>query len=223
MKCKNCGGPIIEKNGSLICEYCDSEYIKEEFEPKKVINEFIINARTIQYEFTIRGGVLIGYNGSKSQVVIPDGVIQIGANAFKNNLAINKVTFSDSVKTVGESAFFGCVNLLEICNYQNVQSFEDDCFYGAGLESVKIGTSVCNLGKNCFANMPNLKTVVYTPNKNLKLNKTFAYCKNLTKVNMDKFYCFPSVRKYLELKNNRGNTRYTYSDGFLGTPYYPTI
>ena len=41
--------------------------------------------------------------------------------------------------------------------------------------------------------MPNLKTVTYMPKKNLKLNKTFTNCTNLTHVDMDAFYCFPSL------------------------------
>jgi len=221
MQCKTCGGPLFLKDDILVCKYCNSTYLKEEFLPKKVVNEFIVN--TQKPEFTVRGNTIISYNGNKSQVVIPNGIISVGANAFKNNLAINKVIFSSTVKSIEKNAFENCVNLLEIEGYQGVSNFDDECFKGAGLTSIEIGKNVNSLGKNCFANMPNLKVVTYVPNKNLKLNKTFANCKNLTQVNMDRFYFFPSFHGYLEVKNNPTNARYTYSDAFSGTPFFSNV
>jgi hypothetical protein len=174
-------------------------------------------------EFDICGGVLVSYKGNESLVELPDDIIGIGENAFKNNLILSKVIFSSTVTTVGKSAFAGCVNLLEIENYQNVQEFGEECFYGAGLLSVEISQNVRVLGKQCFANMPNLTTVTYAPNKNLKLNKTFANCKNLVQVDMDQCYIFPSMHRALEVQNNPSNTRPTYTDVFPGTPYINSV
>ena len=44
MKCKNCGAPLISQNDKFSCEYCGSIFLKEEIEPKKIINEIIINS-----------------------------------------------------------------------------------------------------------------------------------------------------------------------------------
>ena len=133
MKCKNCGAALLQKGSSYVCSYCGESYLKEEIVPTKEINEVIITTRNVANEFAVRGGVLCTYNGSKKEVVIPEGVISIGATAFKNNLAITKVTFSNSVKTVENNAFEGCANLLEVCNYQNVEKFGDESFKFAGL------------------------------------------------------------------------------------------
>ena len=40
---------------------------------------------------------------------------------------------------------------------------------------------------------------------------------------MDKFYCFPSFHSFLQLQNNPSNKRYTYYDGFFGTPFFDSI
>ncbi len=211
MMCKHCGGAsFVERGDVLVCSYCTSTFLKEEFAPRTD-------------DFVVCGGTLTMYKGNKSQVIIPEGVVSIAENAFKNNLLITKVTFSSTVQVIGKSAFAGCVNLLEIENYRSVSTFGDECFYGAGLESVEIGSNVCLLGNRCFANMPNLNTVTYTPNKDLKLCKTFANCKNLFQVNADKFYFFPSFHGFREIQNNPTNKRYTYSDAFPGTPYMHSI
>ena len=210
MNCKNCGGVLVDQGNTLVCQFCETTYLKEEFAPQT--NDFVI-----------RGGTLTMYKGNKSLVVIPEGVVSIAENVFKNNLLITKVIFSRTVQVIGKNAFAGCTNLLEIENYQSVSTFDDECFYGAGLQSVEISSNVCELGKQCFANMPNLRTLTYTPNKDLVLHKTFANCKNLVEVNTDKNYFFPSFHSFREVVNNPTNKRYTYSDAFFGSAYIDVI
>ena len=59
-------------------------------------------------EFVIRGKILIGYNGTNTNVIIPDGVGLIASRAFYNKSNITSVVFPESVYFVGESAFSGC-------------------------------------------------------------------------------------------------------------------
>ncbi len=53
-------------------------------------------------DFTIEDGVLTRYNGTAEEVVVPDGVTAIGANAFFgntttiHNLSTPSVSFADS-------------------------------------------------------------------------------------------------------------------------------
>lgn len=223
MQCKNCGAVLSQNNGVFVCQYCKTTYLKEELVPIREIKEVIVSKHIIPNDFVVKGGVLISYNGNKPEIVIPNGIISIGRNAFKNNVIIRKVTFSGTEKSIEDCAFEGCVNLLEICNYQNIENFGDGCFKYAGLKNIEIGVAVNKLGVNCFAFMPNLEKVNYLPKKNLKLFKTFSNCPKLKFVEMDDYYFFPSFVGFLVLRNNKENKRYTYFDAFYNTPFYNSV
>lgn len=223
MKCSNCGAILNKSDNLLYCPYCGGKFFKEEIVPPVQYIGASAGVQKTAIDFTVRGGVLISYNGSNPNVVIPNGIVSIGANAFKNNVAINSVTFSDTVKSIESNAFEGCVNLHAISNYQNVESFGSESFRGAGLRSIVIGDNVKQIGKNCFTRMPNLESVKYVPSRNLKLNHAFAYNSKLTSVEMDKFYFFPSFHSSLEVLNNPTNTRPTYYDAFAETPFLSMI
>ncbi len=52
------------------------------------------------------------------ELVIGNSVTAIGANAFAGIETLTKVSIGESVKTIGEQAFFNCVNLETIFNYR---------------------------------------------------------------------------------------------------------
>lgn len=68
--------------------------------------------KSLTDEFVIDGdNVLIKYNGTKSNVVIPDTVKHIAGGVFKNNTKISAVTLPDKLLSIGENTFNGCTNL----------------------------------------------------------------------------------------------------------------
>lgn len=81
-------------------------------------------------------GVLTGYVGTDTDIVIPDGVTTIGAEAFEN-LGITSVIIPDSVTEIGNYAFSNCKNL----------------------KSVDLGTGVTTLGYYAFKNTTALKEI----------------------------------------------------------------
>ena len=79
-------------------------------------------------------GVLLRYNGVEPFIDIPNGVVEIAKVAFSGT-KIQSVNFANSVKTIGESAFSGCMDLT----------------------SVNIPFSVTNIGDFAFSGCPNLE------------------------------------------------------------------
>ncbi len=55
--------------------------------------------------------VLTKYTGPGGDVVIPDGVTEIGKDAFSGCTGLTSVTIPDSVTAIGKSAFSGCEKL----------------------------------------------------------------------------------------------------------------
>ena len=64
--------------------------------------------------FWIEDGVLVGYSGKDSHVVIPDTVSSIADRAFDSNGFICSVTIPDTVTSIGEYAFYACGKLSKV-------------------------------------------------------------------------------------------------------------
>lgn len=65
-------------------------------------------------EFEIKDGVLIGYSGTKKKIVIPRGIVSIASRVFQKENKITSISIPDTVANIGESAFAGCRNLVNI-------------------------------------------------------------------------------------------------------------
>ena len=99
--CHQCG--IELEPADQFCYACDVS-IQEENSSKININ---ID------DFKIEDGVLIKYIGNGGDVVIPDGVKQIGSRAFENCSNIRKITIPYDITDIG-SWTFRCCSLTEI-------------------------------------------------------------------------------------------------------------
>ncbi|WP_373888030.1 leucine-rich repeat domain-containing protein, partial [Metamycoplasma hominis] len=71
-----------------------------------------------------------------------------------------KVTIPDSVKEIGESAFYGCKNLKEVILNEGLEKIGAEAFWDAGIKSITIPGSVKEIGESAFSNCENLKEVI---------------------------------------------------------------
>lgn len=112
-------------------------------------------------EFLIVGeGVLLRYNGSAGNVVVPDSV-RLVADAFCGNEAIRSVTIGGKANAIGDYAFSGCT----------------------GLNRVTVSGSVTSLGRYAFSQCRAL-TVIYLPATISSVSASaFAGCQSLGSVN----------------------------------------
>lgn len=88
--------------------------------------------------FLIQDGVLKKYTGSATEVVIPDGTIVIGEDAFYTKWTISKVTMPDSVRTIQRYAFMSCGNLQEVVFSPNVVKISHQAFDYTNLASLTL-------------------------------------------------------------------------------------
>ena len=84
-------------------------------------------------------------------VIIGDGVTNIGKNAFNYIKSMEKITIPDNVKSIGRCAFWGCSNLKTV----SIENGTTDIGYAAfnmcsSLKSIALPDSVTTLGDWVF-------------------------------------------------------------------------
>lgn len=75
------------------------------------------------------GKVLVAYNGTESNVAIPNNIITITKNAFSGNSALQSVTIPASATSIGAYAFGQCTSLTTIKGGENVTTVGSKALY----------------------------------------------------------------------------------------------
>ena len=110
-------------------------------------------------EFEIEGTVLKKYNGTKAEVVIPEGVAAIGYEAFYN-CDITSITIPNSVTIIGDGAFYSCGRLTSITIPASVKTIGNGAFMDcSGLTSITIPSSVTSIGDVVFSGCSGLTSI----------------------------------------------------------------
>ena len=120
-KCTQCNANIQvdSSKDAAICEHCNTPFIVE-----KAINLYnmtvraqtavVINTSSISQDFEIEGRTLKKYHGDAIDVVIPEDVLEIGDNAFRDCGQICNIILPEGLKKVGKNAFTACAMLERI-------------------------------------------------------------------------------------------------------------
>ena len=86
-----------------------------------------------------------------TDLVIPDGVENIGNAAFCGYRKLTSVSIPGSVTKISAAAFSGCSRLTSVSIPDSVESIEAYAFYGCGsMKSVTIPESVTHIGEVAF-------------------------------------------------------------------------
>ena len=119
---------------------------------------FVFAVDTDAPEFDIENGVLVRYNGADSDVEIPDGVTEIGREAFHFCDSLKSVVIPQSVTSIGRESFSWCKSL----------------------ESAVIGAN--KIGNVAFERCPKLKSVTFSESVKKIGDGIFSECPELCEI-----------------------------------------
>ena len=103
-------------------------------------------------EFVITDGILIKYTGHAQELVIPDGVTEIGSLAFENCTDLIKVTLPHGLTVIGEWAFGGCTHLQEVTLPDTLTVIGDSAFSNCtGLRQITLPKGLKTIGDSAFS------------------------------------------------------------------------
>lgn len=138
------------------CDNLESVYIPDSvteiepsaFEKTKWLENWKKNGTS---DFLIVGdGLLIAYRGTDSRVEVPEGVKAISANVFKDHQGLVSVALPETLSTVGEAAFSGCINLTDVTGGVHVTRIADRAFEGCPIETIRIPGEVTEIGLKAY-------------------------------------------------------------------------
>lgn len=190
----------VTQIGTAAFYHCDG--LKDVYIPKSVTEigedafsntEWLNNWKNNQSDlddFLIVGdGILIAYKGYHSQVVIPNGVKQIGAAAFINHDEISQVTIPDTVRIIGEDSFFDCNNLTTVVGMNGVEQIRDNAFYNCPIATIRIPASVKKIGVSAFGGTDKINCVIFLG----KQLPEFSYEKSSTRLSAKRNNVFDDI------------------------------
>lgn len=95
-------------------------------------------------------------------LVIPEGVTVVSANAFRDYKILESVTFPEGFVSVGESAFLNCTSLSKVNFSESIRRINARAFSGcSALDEIKLPEKIEYIGNAAFKN-----TAYYNDNAN---------------------------------------------------------
>ncbi|MDE6036043.1 MAG: leucine-rich repeat domain-containing protein [Ruminococcus sp.] len=134
-------------------------------------------------DFEIKDGVLVKYNGSNPDIIIPSDVTAIDVNAFINNKFLKSVIITENVTVIGAGAFSECANLEKITISEGVTKINAFAFSEcANLKKIVIPEGVTIISESAFENCCNLEKIVIPEGVTTIGDSAFKNCYNLKKI-----------------------------------------
>lgn len=126
------------------------------------------------------GWTVTSFDGSVSDVVIPEGVKTINGSVFSGK-AITSVSLPSSLRTIKGCAFENCIGLRSVRLPQGLKSVGYSAFKGCtNLTAIEIPASVTSIGDFAFYGCKSLAQVTLHEGLETIDSNAFSFCEKLT-------------------------------------------
>ena len=108
-------------------------------------------------------GVFEKYNGCEDAIILPNGIEEIGTDAFSFSETLRIVVIPEGVREIGNDAFWGCEALEQVFLPSTLEKIEFNAFRSCeSLAEIIIPDGVWSIGMDAFTGCKNLKDI-YVP------------------------------------------------------------
>ena len=121
---------------------------------------------------------------SLEEFVVPDSVRTIGDSAFFGCTTLTRIVLPEGLERIGDSAFFGCTALTRIALPEGLERIGVMAFVGCGLREVRLPSSLREIGYGAFEDCAALEKVVVPAGVAAIGPGTFEGCSSLTEVEL---------------------------------------
>ncbi len=109
----------------------------------------------------------LGNGVSEVQSLISDGRLMEGA--FAQNHSLEEIVIPEGVTDIGEVAFFGCINLKKVILPQSLKTIREEAFGESGIAEVVIPAGVELIEEKAFFSCHQLRRIE-VPGEQIKIN-----------------------------------------------------
>ena len=127
------------------------------------------------------------FNGCKSlrEVVLNDGLREIGQYAFRDCIALQSINIPSTVTKIGYTAFHNCTSLVEVLLNDGLTVIGDSAFGGcSALESITIPSTVLEISTAAFSGCIGLRELALSDGLKKISQSAFQCCSSLQSVNI---------------------------------------
>ena len=143
--------------------------------------------------YIVKNGILYNKNTTRilcypagikdTEFFVPDTVKTIGDFAFYGTKALESINIPDSITNIGTDAFGECSGLKEVVIPDSVTSMGEAVFYKCtSLEKVKLSVNITSPNPAVFQYCSSLKEVVLPESMKFISFFMFSYCKEITNI-----------------------------------------
>ena len=128
---------------------------------------------------------LVAGHGGLTSVMIPEGVTDINAGAFRCCRKLKSVTIPEGVRRIGKDAFCGASALESICIPSSVERIENATFWCCGeMTSLSLAEGVTSIGSRAFLSCRGLESLTIPASVKRIDPYAFEECSGLASVTM---------------------------------------
>lgn len=163
------------------------DYTYETGENGVILTQYKGSAEEVEVPAEVDGLPVIGLQGTFEDnrtvrsVVLPEGLVSIGARTFRNCYSLESVNFPGTLKTIGDFAFDGCLSLsVPVRLPDGLTGLGFFAFRScASITAVSLPGTLTNMGDEVFSSCPSLSAVTLKEGVSRIPSGTFFGCTSL--------------------------------------------